>query len=176
MTASQRPPSSAESPSSRSPRSFSTSGKSSGIRLAAVEERHLVPSCERASTVARPRNFVPPRTSSFTARTLPHGQPVEACGFLTGPGQGVRCPREAASLNEAECYARCYGEGDDNVRFVKLEPRRPRFDLGVSGEELRRAFEMRLDEREPDGRRADRRRRGQRRGASRGRLRADTPP
>jgi hypothetical protein len=53
------------------------------------------------------------------------------------------------SLNEAECYARCYGEGDDNVRFVKLEPRRPRFDLDVSGEDLRRAFEMRLDKREP---------------------------
>ena len=54
-------------------------------------------------------------------------------------------------LTEAECYARCYGEGDDNVRFVKLEPRRPRFDLGVSGEELRQAFETRLDEREPVG-------------------------
>lgn len=54
-------------------------------------------------------------------------------------------------LTEAECYARCYGEGDDNVRFVKLEPRRPRFDIGVSGEELRRAFESRLDEREPVG-------------------------
>ena len=52
-------------------------------------------------------------------------------------------------LTEAECYARCYGEGDDNVRFVKLEPRRPRFDLGVSGEELRQAFETRLENREP---------------------------
>ena len=54
-------------------------------------------------------------------------------------------------LTEAECYARCYGEGDDNVRFVKLEPRRPRFDVGVSGEELRQAFETRLDKREPVG-------------------------
>jgi hypothetical protein len=53
------------------------------------------------------------------------------------------------SLNEAECYARCYGDGDDNVRFVKLEPRRPRFDLEISGEDLRRAFEVRLDKREP---------------------------
>ncbi len=52
-------------------------------------------------------------------------------------------------LTEAECYARCYGEGDDNVRFVKLEPRRPRFDLDVSGEELRQAFETRLDKRDP---------------------------
>jgi hypothetical protein len=54
-------------------------------------------------------------------------------------------------LTEAECYARCYGDGDDNVRFVKLEPRRPRFDLGVSGEELRQAFETRLEQREPVG-------------------------
>jgi hypothetical protein len=54
------------------------------------------------------------------------------------------------SLNEAECYARCHGEGDgDNVRVVKLEPRRPRFDLEISGEDLRRAFEVRLDKREP---------------------------
>ena len=54
-------------------------------------------------------------------------------------------------LTEAECYARCYGEGDENVRHIKLEPRRPRYDIGVSGEELRRAFESRLDEREPVG-------------------------
>jgi hypothetical protein len=53
------------------------------------------------------------------------------------------------TLSEAEAYARCYGEGDDNVRFVRLEPRRPRFDLDVSGEDLRQAFESKLDEREP---------------------------
>jgi hypothetical protein len=53
------------------------------------------------------------------------------------------------SLNEAECYARCHGEGDDNVRVVKLEPRRPRFDPEISGEDLRRAFEVRLDRRDP---------------------------
>jgi hypothetical protein len=53
------------------------------------------------------------------------------------------------SLDEAECYARCYGAGDDNVRFVKLEPRRPRYDPRVSGEDLRRAFETRLDRRDP---------------------------
>jgi hypothetical protein len=54
-------------------------------------------------------------------------------------------------LTEAECYARCYGEGDDNVRSIKLEPRRPRFDIGVSGEELREAFETRLENREQGG-------------------------
>jgi hypothetical protein len=53
-------------------------------------------------------------------------------------------------LSEAEAYARCYGEGDDNVRFVKLEPRRPRIFFGVSGEDLRRAFESRLSKREPE--------------------------
>ena len=52
-------------------------------------------------------------------------------------------------LTEAECYARCYGSGDDNVRFVRVEPRRPRLENHVSGEELRQAFEQRLDEREP---------------------------
>jgi hypothetical protein len=35
------------------------------------------------------------------------------------------------------------------VRVVKLEPRRPRFDPEISGEDLRRAFEVRLDKREP---------------------------
>lgn len=52
-------------------------------------------------------------------------------------------------LSEAEAYARCYGDRDENLRFVKLEPRRPRFDVDVSGEELRQAFETRLDKREP---------------------------
>ena len=53
------------------------------------------------------------------------------------------------SLSEAEAYARCYGEGDDNVRFVKIESRRPRLFHGVSGEDLRLAFESRLQSREP---------------------------
>jgi hypothetical protein len=34
---------------------------------------------------------------------------------------------------------------------VKLEPRRPRFQLRVTGEDLRRRFEERLDKRAPDG-------------------------
>ncbi len=52
-------------------------------------------------------------------------------------------------LTEAECYARCYGASDDNVRFVRIEPRRPRLETRVSGEDLRQAFERRLDKREP---------------------------
>jgi hypothetical protein len=53
-------------------------------------------------------------------------------------------------LSEAEAYARCYGEGDDNVRAVRLTPRTPRYETPVSGESLREAFERRLDGREPD--------------------------
>jgi hypothetical protein len=52
-------------------------------------------------------------------------------------------------LSEAEAYARCYGGGDETVRAVKLEPRRPRYETPVSGERLRQAFEEKLDQREP---------------------------
>lgn len=54
------------------------------------------------------------------------------------------------ALSEAECYARCYPGGDDTVRVAKLEPRRPRGRSTVSGEELRRHFERRLDGREDE--------------------------
>ena len=53
-------------------------------------------------------------------------------------------------LSEDECYARCYGGRDATVRIVSLEPRRPRYDLPVSGEDLRVQLESRLDGREPD--------------------------
>jgi hypothetical protein len=53
------------------------------------------------------------------------------------------------TLSEAEAYARCYGEGDDNVRSVRIGPRRPRLFFGVTGEDLRQAFESRLHGREP---------------------------
>jgi hypothetical protein len=52
------------------------------------------------------------------------------------------------ALSEAEAYARCYGEGDESVLSVKIEPRRPRLFHGVSGEDLRLAFETRLQSRE----------------------------
>ena len=55
------------------------------------------------------------------------------------------------SLTESECYARCYGSRNEDVRVVRLEPRRPRSALRPSGEELRRYFEERLEQRtEPD--------------------------
>jgi len=53
------------------------------------------------------------------------------------------------TLSEAEAYARCYGDGDESVRFIKVAVRRPRLFYGVSGEDLRQAFEARLEQREP---------------------------
>ena len=52
-------------------------------------------------------------------------------------------------LTEAEAYARCHGRRETEVRIVHLEPRRPRYDLRVTGEDLRRSFERRLEAREP---------------------------
>ena len=55
------------------------------------------------------------------------------------------------SLDEAAAYARCHGERDDNVRIVKLPPRRLRYQaVFSSGEAIRRGFEDRLDTREPE--------------------------
>ncbi|HZD86933.1 MAG TPA: hypothetical protein VE088_02890 [Gaiellaceae bacterium] len=58
--------------------------------------------------------------------------------------------RRLRALSEAECYVRCYGGWDPTVTVVKLEPRRPRYDLRVTGEDLRRGLEQRLDAREPE--------------------------
>lgn len=62
----------------------------------------------------------------------------------------MRSVRRLRPLTEAECYARCYGSSDDNVRVIRLEPRRRRYPTSVTGEELRRRFEARLDAREPE--------------------------
>jgi hypothetical protein len=55
----------------------------------------------------------------------------------------------ARPLAEAEAYARCHGDRGNDVKVVRLPPRRPRY-LSVlrTGEELRRRFEERLDRRE----------------------------
>ena len=53
-------------------------------------------------------------------------------------------------LDEAECYARCYGDYVDTVRLIALEPPRARFDSSLSGEDIRRLFELRLDARDPE--------------------------
>jgi hypothetical protein len=52
-------------------------------------------------------------------------------------------------LSEAEAYARCYAGATEEVRVVKI-PRRPRYQLEVSGEDLRVAFAERLERREPE--------------------------
>jgi hypothetical protein len=53
-------------------------------------------------------------------------------------------------LDEAECYARCYGDHEGSVQVVVFEPSRSRFESTLSGEEVRRLFELRLDAREPE--------------------------
>jgi hypothetical protein len=60
-----------------------------------------------------------------------------------------RRSRRSRSLGEAEAYARCHGDRGNDVKVVRLPPRRPRY-LAVlkTGEELRRRFEERLDRRE----------------------------
>jgi hypothetical protein len=53
-------------------------------------------------------------------------------------------------LSEAECYARCYGDFADTVHLVAFELARPRFESTLSGEDIRRLFELRLDARDPE--------------------------
>ncbi len=60
----------------------------------------------------------------------------------------VRLRVRLRPLDEAEAYARCHGGRGSDVRIVHLEPRRPRYETRVTGEELRRSFERRLDARE----------------------------
>ncbi|HEY7705976.1 MAG TPA: hypothetical protein VH968_02260 [Gaiellaceae bacterium] len=52
-------------------------------------------------------------------------------------------------IGEAEAYGRSYGDHSGEVKIVKVEPRRPRYQLKVSGESLRDAFLDRLNRREP---------------------------
>lgn len=54
------------------------------------------------------------------------------------------------TLDEAAAYARCHGSRDNDVRIVKLPPRRKRYaEVLTTGEELRALFERRLDARDP---------------------------
>lgn len=54
------------------------------------------------------------------------------------------------ALNEAECYTRCYGDREEAVQVIEIQPRRLRFESTLSGEDIRRLFELRLDAREPE--------------------------
>ena len=58
-----------------------------------------------------------------------------------------RKSRRAAPISEAEAYARCHELRATEVRIVRVEERRPRYRVRLSGEELRRRFEERLDAR-----------------------------
>ncbi len=58
--------------------------------------------------------------------------------------------RRLRPLSEDECYARCYLGWEPSVRVVRLEPRRPRYPLPLTGEDLRAQLEARLDARDPD--------------------------
>jgi hypothetical protein len=53
-------------------------------------------------------------------------------------------------LSEAECYTRLYGRDGEPTVTVLGQTASPLQRLGVSGEELRRLFEERIDAREPD--------------------------
>jgi hypothetical protein len=54
-------------------------------------------------------------------------------------------------ISESEAYLHSYGERTPDVKTVQLEPRRKRYALRVSGEDLRRRFQERLDAREDMG-------------------------
>jgi hypothetical protein len=56
----------------------------------------------------------------------------------------LRHVRRLRTLSETECYIRLYGGWDQTVTLVKVEPRRPRYELTVFGEDLRRGFEARI--------------------------------
>ena len=58
--------------------------------------------------------------------------------------------RRLRQIGESEAYGRTYGDRTGDVRSVKLPPRRPRYDLKVSGEKLREAFAQKLDAREQE--------------------------
>ena len=52
-------------------------------------------------------------------------------------------------LDEAAAYARCHGARSQDVKIVKLPPRRARYrEVLATGEELRILFEQRLDARD----------------------------
>lgn len=64
---------------------------------------------------------------------------------------GRRKRNRLRPLDEAAAYARCHGDRDDNVRIVKLPPRRARYEAVLaSGEAIRLDFEQRLDTRDPE--------------------------
>jgi hypothetical protein len=79
------------------------------------------------------------------------------CGFPRGTAADSRAivplwrkVDRLRTFDEAAAYARCHGDRDDSVRVVKLPPRRARYDLLATGEEIRRRLEERIDARDAD--------------------------
>jgi hypothetical protein len=61
-----------------------------------------------------------------------------------------RRSRDEPPIDEATAYERSYGDRGPEVKPVKLPPKRPRFPILSSGEELRRRFEERLENRDEE--------------------------
>jgi hypothetical protein len=72
------------------------------------------------------------------------------CAVPSGRRRTLAFVRRLRTLSEAECYVRCYGGWDPTVTIVKVEPRRPRYETSISGEQLRREFEARIEARPED--------------------------
>jgi hypothetical protein len=53
-------------------------------------------------------------------------------------------------LDEAECYARCYGDYPGTVEVIAVVPARPRMESRLSGEDIRHLFDLRLDARDAE--------------------------
>jgi hypothetical protein len=65
--------------------------------------------------------------------------------FRRKPKQRLR------ALGESEAYHHSYGDVPRDVKIVKLEPRRPRYQQVLAdGERMRQAFLQRLDKREKE--------------------------
>ena len=98
-----------------------------------------------------------PRRTRFSSQLRVARTP--RAGFFSAVPSG-RCPGyvwgqrkrdRLRPLDEAAAYARCHGDRDDNVRIVKLPPRRVRYEAVLSsGESIRRDFESRARHREPE--------------------------
>jgi hypothetical protein len=61
-----------------------------------------------------------------------------------------RAKQRERPIGEAEAYHIAYGERSPDVKTIKLPPRRPRYQLRITGEELRRRFQERLDARKDE--------------------------
>jgi hypothetical protein len=65
---------------------------------------------------------------------------------------GRKPKQRLRGLGESEAYHHSYGDPPRDVKIVKLEPRRPRYEQVLAdGERLRQAFLQRLDKREKEG-------------------------